>query len=278
MALSVAYAPGSVALGPLRAAQRRVGAVQAAQCGAPLALAPLLRGLGSSARGSAPPRRAVAAASRRPRPRRDDFDAAWRRDEFDAGGRGTDFGPRGAYTVNINGREVRVGQSELWRAALPAAALLGGALFLGPLVIAAAVGALALGAFVATAGVAMTAMFFPFLMFAGAGAALTFGAAALGAAVWVVPNLLVAFTLLAVGGGLLLGWEGINMLLGAAQQTAGGGGDARAADPLMKEAEFRDLQEERESEEARRAAEDELRRFDDALRRREREARERERL
>lgn len=144
----------------------------------------------------APGCRSVAAASRRPR--RDNFDDEWR---AGGGGSGADFGPRGSYRITVNGREIRVSQDEAWKLALPAALLLGGALFVGPLVLAAALGALAVGAAVATAGVAVTAMFFPFLVFAGLGAALTFGTVAFSTAVFVIPNVLAAFTLVGGGGG-----------------------------------------------------------------------------
>ncbi|KIY97995.1 hypothetical protein MNEG_9970 [Monoraphidium neglectum] len=180
--------------------------------------------------------------------------------------------------MRIQQREVEVPESDVWKFALPAAAFLGIAAFMGPLVITAAFGALAVGATVATAGFAMTAMLFPFLMFAGLGVALTFGSFAVGTAMFVLPNLLAAFALLAVGGGLLLGWGGISTLMGLAAQTTAGQQQQQqqrqqrsASEDWLDAAEAAEREAKAEAARAAREADRELRAFDELLRRRERE-------
>ncbi|WIA31083.1 hypothetical protein OEZ86_001110 [Tetradesmus obliquus] len=126
-----------------------------------------------------------------------------------------------SFRLKFNQIDVSLAEDQMWRLALPFAALFGLAVFIGPLVVGITVSAIAVGAAFSAGALAFTSLLLPLIVLSGIGGLMSFGVvAALGAALVVPKMIFSALSLAVVGGGLLLGWGGVNWLL--AQQSSGG--------------------------------------------------------
>ncbi|KAF6255233.1 hypothetical protein COO60DRAFT_1536551 [Scenedesmus sp. NREL 46B-D3] len=126
-----------------------------------------------------------------------------------------------SFRLKFNQIDVSLAEDQLWRLAIPFAALFGLAVFIGPLVVGITVSAVAVGAAFSAGALAFTTLLLPLIVLSGIGGLMSFGVvAALGAALVVPKMIFSALSLAVVGGGLALGWGGVNWLL--TQQSSGG--------------------------------------------------------
>jgi hypothetical protein len=181
----------------------------------------------------------------------------------------------GSFRFKFNQVDVALAEDQLWKLALPFAALFGLAIFIGPLVVGLTLSAIAVGAAFSAGAIAFTTFILPMVILMSIGGLASFGLFAGLGAMFVLPKLLFsALSLAIVGGGLALGWGGVNWVL--SQQSSNksmssflGGNSSNASSEEEEEAER--LEEQRRQQERQIASE--LRQFDELLESKERQRR-----
>jgi hypothetical protein len=181
-----------------------------------------------------------------------------------------------AFRFKFNNVDVPLAEDQMWQLAVPFAVLFGLAIFIGPLVVGLTLSAVAVGAAFSAGAIAFTTLILPMLLLMSVGGLASFGLFAGLGAMFVLPKLVFsAVSLAIVGGGLALGWGGVNWLL--KQQSSNTSMNSFLGKSSDSNSSSQEEEEAARAEQQRRQQErqiaNELRQFDEILEAKERQRR-----